>query len=367
MVDPKLRRSLLCTLPILALLSGCDMVVLSPSGYVAAQQADLLITSTLLMLIIIIPVMGLTAFFAWRYKASRRAKFDPDWHHSTSLELVIWAAPLLIIICLGALTWVSTHKLDPFRPLENIGERRPVPENVKPLEIQVVALDWKWLFIYPEYGIATVSEAAAPVDRPIQFHLTSTTVMNAFYVPALAGMIYAMPGMQSQLHAVMNYPGDYEGLSANFSGAGFSHMRFRFHGMEQGDFMAWVGQAERAGKTLDRQEFLALAQPSENVPPASYSSVDPELFDRIVNRCVEEGRMCANVMARYDAEGGTGLAGTINLMPAEGRSGSPFGGTPFYVADLCAPMPITGPTSGNSFALLAPIAPAPSGAAGETF
>lgn len=261
----KLRRSLLCTLPILSLLGGCDMVVLSPSGYVAAQQRDMLVTSTLLMLVIIIPVMGLIAFFAWRYAASRRSRYDPDWHHSTSLELVIWAAPLMIIICLGALTWVGTHKLDPFRPLESIGERRPVPRT-QAAGGQVVALDWKWLFIYPEYGIATVNDAAAPIDRPIQFKLSSQTVMNAFYVPALAGMIYAMPGMQSQLHAVMNYPGDYEGFSANYSGEGFSNMRFRFHGMQPRDFVAWIGEARASGKTLDRTEYLAIAQPSERFP-----------------------------------------------------------------------------------------------------
>jgi cytochrome o ubiquinol oxidase subunit 2 len=366
MVNMKLKRSLLRTLPILTLLGGCDMVVLSPSGYVAAQQRDLLITSTLLMLIIIIPVMGLTAFFAWRYKASRRSKFDPDWHHSTSLELVIWAAPLLIVICLGAITWVGTHQLDPFRPLEAIGERRPVPADVKPLEVEVVALDWKWLFIYPEYGIATVNEAAAPVDRPIQFHLTSSTVMNAFYVPALAGMIYAMPGMQSQLHAVMNFPGDYEGFSSNYSGAGFSHMRFVFHGLEQQNFAAWVEEARAAGKTLDRAEYLALAQPSENVAPSRYSAVEGDLFERIVNRCVEQGRMCVSEMARLDSLGGTGLAGTINVIPAEGRAAAPFGGTPFYVADLCAPMPLSEPKWG-SLALLSPETPAPRGATDETF
>ena len=358
------KRSLLSTLPVLLLLGGCDMVVLNPSGYIAAQQRDILVDSTLIMLIIIIPVMGLTAFFAWRYNAGRKAKFDPKWHHSTSLELIIWTVPLLIIICLSALTWVSTHQLDPFRPLQNIGERRPVPAGTKPLEVQVVALDWKWLFIYPEYGIATVNDAAAPIDRPIHFNLTASTVMNAFYVPALAGMIYAMPGMHSQLHAVMNLPGEYDGFSANYSGEGFSHMRFKFHGMEPTDFVSWVGAARASGKTLDRAEYLALAQPSEKVAPMSYASVATDLFDRIVGRCVEEGRMCAGEMVRLDREGGTGLAGTINLMPAEGAR-APFGVTPFYVAELCAPLPSD--SREDSLALLSPRAPAPSGEPDETF
>ncbi|MFQ8431744.1 ubiquinol oxidase subunit II [Amaricoccus sp. W119] len=362
----KLRRSLLWAPPILVLLGGCDMVVLNPSGYVAAQQADVLVTATLLMLLIIIPVMGLTGFFAWRYAASRKSKYDPDWHHSTSLELIIWAAPLLIIICLGGLTWVSTHMLDPFRPLENIGERRPVPADVRPLEVQVVALDWKWLFIYPEYGIATVNDAAAPVDRPINFKLTSQSVMNAFYVPALAGMIYAMPGMQSQLHAVMNLPGEYDGISANYSGAGFSNMHFTFRGLEARDFVEWIGEARATGRTLDRQEYLALAEPSEKVPASRYASVSTGLFGRIVNRCVEEGRMCIDEMAWLDSQGGTGLAGTINLMPAPAKPTAPFGMTPFHVAELCAPLPSEEPRA-DSLALLSPLAPAPSGQSGETF
>jgi cytochrome o ubiquinol oxidase subunit 2 len=178
-------------------------------------------------------------------------------------------------------------------------------------------------------------------------------------------MIYAMPGMHSQLHAVMNYPGDYEGLSSNYSGAGFSNMRFRFHGMVPRDFVTWVGEARASGQTLDRAEYLALAQPSIAAPAARYASVETGLFDRVVNRCVEEGRMCANEMARLDALGGTGLAGTINLLPSGGAT-TPFGGTPFYVADLCAPMPATA-AAGTSLALLSPQAPAPSGEADETF
>ena len=147
--------------------------------------------------------------FAWRYRQSNKeATYTPDWDHSTQLELVIWAAPLLIIIALGALTWISSHTLDPFRPLRRLDAARAIPAQVKPLTIEVVALDWKWLFIYPEQGIATVNEVAAPVDVPINFKITASSVMNSFFVPALAGQVYAMPGMQTQLNAVMNSPGD---------------------------------------------------------------------------------------------------------------------------------------------------------------
>ena len=330
-----MRRVLLLTTPIL-LLGGCDMVVLSPSGFVAAQQRDLLIGATLLMLLIIIPVMGLTAFFAWRYSERRSSRYDPNWSHSANLELIIWAAPLLIIICLSAMTWTATHLLDPFRPLTHIGERRPIAANTAPLEIEAVALDWKWLFIYPQYGIATVNKAAAPVDRPIDFRITSQSVMNAFYVPALAGMIYAMPGMESHLHAVMNLPGSYEGFSANYSGAGFSGMRFKFEGLDQAAFDLWIAKARVDGQpTLGRAEYLELAKPSENVAPGSWSDVDSDLFGRIVNRCVEEGRLCIDQMMAMDAQGGTGVVGALNTIPAPGRQASAFGFAPFYVGGAC--------------------------------
>ncbi len=204
------------------MLGGCNAVVLSPSGDIAAQQRDILIQSTSLMLLIVVPVMALTAIIAWRYRASNAAaRYESEWHHSTHLELVIWSVPLLIIICIGAITWSGTHLLDPYRPLGRIGAEQPVLKGTKPLRVDVVALDWKWLFIYPDYGIATVNEIAAPVDQPINFHITASSVMNSFFIPALAGQIYAMPGMQTQLRAVINYAGVYEGFSANYSGAGF--------------------------------------------------------------------------------------------------------------------------------------------------
>ncbi len=173
--------------PLLLLLAGCQAVTLSPSGDIAARQGDLIVVATVLMLLIVVPVMALTGWFAWHFRQSnRKASYDPEWHHSTQLELVIWSAPLLIIIMLGAVTWISTHTLDPFRKLDRIAAGRPVPADVRPLKVQVVALDWKWLFIYPDYGIASVNEMAAPVDVPIEFQITSSTVMNSFFVPAVS-------------------------------------------------------------------------------------------------------------------------------------------------------------------------------------
>src|SRR3984893_3766022 len=247
MSTSKLTR-VLCVLPAL-LLAGCNTVLLHPSGAVAAQQGHLIVASTVLMLLIVVPVIALTVIFAWRYRHSNSgATYAPDWDHSTQLELVIWAAPLLIIIALGALTWISSHTLDPYRPLRHVDGSHSVPVAVKPLTIEVVALDWKWLFIYPEQGIAVVNEVAAPVDVPINFKITAASVMNSFFVPALAGQIYAMPGMQTQLNAVINRPGDYEGFSANYSGAGLSGTHFRFQGVTAAGFQKWVQSAKAGGQ-----------------------------------------------------------------------------------------------------------------------
>ena len=301
----------------LALLAGCDLIVLAPAGDIAVRQGQLVVISTLLMLLIIVPVMVLIVLFAWRYRQSNReARYEPDWDHSLQLELVIWAIPLLIIIALGALTWISTHTLDPFRPLTRIKSGQPVAADTKPLVVEVVALDWKWLFIYPEQGIAVLNEMAAPVDRPISFRITSSSVMNSFYVPALAGQIYAMPGMQSQLHAVINQPGSWEGFSANYSGAGFSQMRFRFLGMNDGDFERWVQRGRGQKATLDRTAYLELARPTEREPVQRWGQVAPDLFAAVVNRCVAPGTMCMRERMAIDSFGGGHATGVARIADA---------------------------------------------------
>ena len=282
-------------------LAGCSKaVVLNPAGDVAAQQGQLVVQATMLMLIIIVPVIALTLWFAWKYRhsnpSSQESDYEPDWHHSTQLELVIWTVPLMIIIALGALTWIGTHKLDPYRPLDRISSSKPLDAQSTPLEVQVVAMDWKWLFFYPEQGIATVNELAAPVDRPILFKLTATSTMNAFYVPDLAGMIYAMPGMQTELNAVINKPGVFHGLASHYSGPGFSGMTFKFHGLSEGDFAQWVHKAQQEGKPLDKTTYLQLAKPSERDPVQRFARVDADLYDRVLNRCVEEGQVCMHEM-----------------------------------------------------------------------
>ncbi|MGF0540116.1 ubiquinol oxidase subunit II [Agrobacterium sp. ES01] len=285
-----------------AILSSCNLVVMAPSGDIASQQRDLIVVSTILMLIVVVPVIFLTLFFAWRYRQSNtEAKYDPEWSHSTKLEVIIWSAPLAIIIALGAITWISTHTLDPYRPLDRISATKEIPADVKPLTVEVVALDWKWLFIYPDLGIATVNELAAPVDVPINFKITASSVMNSFYVPALAGQIYAMAGMETKLHAVINKPGDYDGFSANYSGAGFSNMRFKFKGLEQADFDQWVDKVRNDDQKLTRDVYLELEKPSEKEPVHYYGGTDPELYTAILNMCADPSNMCMSEMAMIDA------------------------------------------------------------------
>jgi cytochrome o ubiquinol oxidase subunit 2 len=298
---PKIVRPGLSLL-LLAALSGCNTVVMNPAGDIARQQADLIKMSVWLMLIIIVPVMVLTVLFAWKYRKNANAKYEPEWDHSTKLELVIWGAPLLIIIALGLITWISTHKLDPYRPLDRIDANRPIAPGTKVLEVQVVSLDWKWLFIYPEQGIATVNELVTPIDTPIRFKLTSSTVMNTFYIPTLAGMIYTMPAMETTLNAVLNKTGDYKGLSAQFSGDGFSHMRFAYRGTTQADFDAWVQKVKSSQAPLGRADYLTLEKPSEKEPVRHYGTVDPGLYMAILNRCVAEGAACMHQQMSADAK-----------------------------------------------------------------
>ncbi len=344
------NKSIRCLLTLAAVLplAGCKTLLLNAPGDVAAQQGDLIVVSTLLMLLIIVPVIALTLLFAWRYRASnKQATYTPDWDHSTQLELAIWAAPLLIIIALGAITWVSTHTLDPYRPVERIAPGRPIAAGTKPLVIEVVALDWKWLFLYPEQDIAMVNEAAIPVDRPVQFKITGSTVMNSFYIPALAGQIYAMPGMQTQLHAVMAQPGVYEGFSANYSGAGFSGMRFKLHGLSEAGFGQWIAKAKNSAVPLSRDTYLQLEKPSQRDAPRAFASVAPGLYRAILNRCVDTDKMCMDQMMAIDASGGQGLKGNGTQTLAARRNGDVRGGR-FVSAAMCRaddPLPKDSPVT----------------------
>ncbi|MEO0568619.1 MAG: ubiquinol oxidase subunit II [Pseudomonadota bacterium] len=309
----KILRNIAC-LTLMFILSGCKLVVMDPSGDIASQQSELIIYSTVLMLIVIVPVILLTFFFAFYYRSSNtEARYEPDWDHSISLEIIIWAVPLAIIICLAGLTWVATHRLNPYDDLARISETKPIDPDVEPMEVQVVAMDWKWMFIYPEHGVATIGEAAVIVDRPVEWKITSTTVMNAFYIPAMSGMIYAMAGMQTELNAVMNVPGEYKGFSANYSGAGFSHMDFELKSLNEAEFDLWVDEVRAGAESeLDRGMFLKLDKPSVDHPVTYFDGIQDGLWDRIINMCVGEDQLCHNDMMMVDALGGGGLDGLLN-------------------------------------------------------
>lgn len=258
------------------LLGGCNMTLLNPTGQVGLEQRNLIITATLLMLLVVVPVIVMTFLFAWKYRASNKnAVYTPKWSHSTKIEVAVWTIPVLIIIALGYITYISTHELDPYRPIES---------DVKPVTIEVVALDWKWLFIYPEQGIATVNKIVFPAHTPINFKITSDAVMNSFFIPGLGGQIYAMAGMQTKLHLIADRNAEMDGISANYSGAGFTGMKFKAISTTQEDFDAWVGEVKKSPKQLDQAEYAALAKPSQNNPVELYSSVTPNQFQIIVDK-----------------------------------------------------------------------------------
>jgi cytochrome o ubiquinol oxidase subunit 2 len=321
------RRVARICLPALALiLCGCSNAVFDPAGDIAREQRDIILISTALMLLIIIPVMVLIVLFAWRYRKGKGGTYDPTFDHSTPLELAIWSAPLLIIIALGALTWSSTHLLDPFRPLSKnaAANSKPSSANAEPLVVEVVSLDWKWLFIYPEQGIATVNELALPVDRTVRFDLTSSNMMNAFYSPTLAGMIYTMPGMQSRLYAVLRRTGDFDGFSGNYSGAGFSDMHFRLKGVDESGFAQWLAEAKASKQALTLPNYLALTKPSERVPVIRYASVDHDLYRRILERCVDAGSTCMSDTMAHDHMQGHVVPPTNTSVQPEKPEGALF-------------------------------------------
>jgi cytochrome o ubiquinol oxidase subunit 2 len=255
-------------------LNSSNIAVLNPKGLVAIKERDLIITSALLMLIVVIPVFIMTFAFAWKYRASNtKAKYTPDWDHHLAAEFLWWALPCVIIIVLAVVAWRSAHDLDPFKPLES---------SKKPITIQVVALQWKWLFIYPEQNIATVNLVQFPEQTPVNFEITSDAPMNSFWIPQLGGQVYAMSGMSTKLHLEADLQGSFNGSSANISGRGFAGMKFTAKAVSQADFMEWVHLVKKVPIKLSLDEYNKLAIPSENNPVAYYSSEEQNLYDRVV-------------------------------------------------------------------------------------
>ncbi|MHC1653232.1 ubiquinol oxidase subunit II [Stenotrophomonas maltophilia] len=266
-------------------LSGCDWVLLDSKGMVGLAQRDLILICIGLMLIVVIPAIVLTFVFAWRYRAGNtKAKYTPEWSHSTKVEIVVWGVPLIIIALLAVIVWKSTHALDPYRPLDVAGE---------PLHVDVIATDWKWVFVYPDLGIATVNQLNFPANRPLAFNITSNSTMNTFFIPQLGGQIYAMAGMRTQLHLIANEPGQFRGMSGNYSGHGFSNMKFIATASSNEDFERWVAEVRRAPQALDFNQFKALAAPSKNAPVQHFSSVEPLLFKKVIDQFIGVGENTA--------------------------------------------------------------------------
>jgi cytochrome o ubiquinol oxidase subunit II len=265
------------------LLSGCTLDVLSPKGDIGMQEKSLILIATGLMLVVVIPVIAMTLYFAWRYRASNtKATYAPKWSHSTAIEVVVWTVPCIIIAILATITWRTTHALDPYKPLAG---------DVKPITIQAVSMDWKWVFIYPDYGVASVNELAFPANVPVNFEITSDSVMNAFFIPQLGSQIYAMAGMETKLHLIANEPGTYAGISSNYSGAGFSDMHFNAIATSEQGFQDWINKAKASQLSLDDQTYHLLVQPSEKVPVTYYTHVKPELFHSIIAQYMGDMKM----------------------------------------------------------------------------
>lgn len=267
---------------LLLLLSGCNLeeyLLFQPKGEIAEQQSNLIVLSFLIMMIVVVPVIFMTIWFPIRYRKNRKdtekAKYTPNWEHSNKVEFWVWSIPCAIIVWLGIITYQTSFSLDPRKPIES--------ENPT-MRVHVVALDWKWLFIYPEEGIAAVNELTIPVNTPVEFLITSDTVMNSFSIPSLGSMIYAMAGMENQLHLIGEELGTYRGYSANYSGFGFSGMKFDTHVVEKTNFDQWINKVKESTDTLTPARFNELAKKTKDHPIEYFGSASPLTFNYLVEK-----------------------------------------------------------------------------------
>jgi cytochrome o ubiquinol oxidase subunit 2 len=264
-----------------AYLRSHNVQVLNPKGLIALKERGLMITVTLLMLIVVIPVFVMTFFIAWKYRESNtKAKYSPELDHNSVAEFTWWAIPCVLILVIGIITWQSSHELDPYKSLVS---------SAQPITIQVVALPWKWLFIYPEQNIATVNFVEFPQNTPVGFEVTSDAPMNSFWIPQLGGQIYAMAGMRTNLHLMASGTGSYNGSSANLSGKGFAGMKFIAKSVSSGDFNQWLATVATTGGRLGLEQYTQLAKPSENNQVTYYSSEENGLYDWIISKYMMPG------------------------------------------------------------------------------
>ncbi len=262
-------------------LTACQPAVLDPRGPIGQADKTILIDSLAIMLAIVIPTIVATLVIAWWYRASNeKARHLPQWAFSGRIELVVWSIPLMVIMLLGGVTWIGAHELDPYKPL---------PSKVPPLNIQVVSLDWKWLFIYPTQQVASINQLVVPTGVPLHFTLTSASVMNTFFIPQLGSMIYTMNGMATELHLRADAPGTFRGISGHYSGDGFSDMHFDVRAVPADQFTAWVSSTRGAGRALDATAYATLARQSANEAPSTFRDVEADLFDKVVSQHIAPG------------------------------------------------------------------------------
>lgn len=260
---------------LIALSYGKNFAVLNPAGHIADRQIKILIFASLLSLVVLIPVFTLTIYIVWKYRATKKSEHKPDWDSNKWLEFIWWGIPITLIAILGTVTWRTSHELDPSKPIDSQSQS---------ITIQVVALEWKWLFIYPNDNIATVNYLKIPKDTPINFEITSDSAMNSFWIPNLGGQIYAMTGMSSKLHLVASKQGSYPGVSANISGEGFADMKFQTDVTSNNDYQQWIQQTKKSPEGLSQMEYIKLAKPSKNTSPIFYSSVENDLYQNIISK-----------------------------------------------------------------------------------
>jgi cytochrome o ubiquinol oxidase subunit 2 len=278
-MSPQAQRAAVFMAPMI--LTACQPAVLDPQGPVGISQKMVLIDSLAIMLAIVIPTISATLVFAWWFRGSNtKARYLPDWVYSGRIELIVWSIPVLVIMLLGGVAWIASHDLDPAKPLAS---------KTPPLEVQAISLDWKWLFIYPTHGVASVNQLVVPAGVPIHFSLTSASVMNAFFIPQLGSMIYTMNGMTTQLNLQADAPGTFRGLSSHYSGDGFADMHFEVLAVPSERFTAWVETTRNAGPVLDPESYTDLARQSLNVRPFTFRAAEPGLFQKIVTQKLPPG------------------------------------------------------------------------------
>jgi cytochrome o ubiquinol oxidase subunit 2 len=257
------------------LLSSCRSAgIMDPRGPVSGAERLILLNATGIMLVVVVPVILMTLAFAWWYRASNtRAAYSPDWSYSGQIELVVWSIPAMVVILLAGVEWIGSHSLDPAQKLVS---------TAKPVRIYAVSMDWKWLFIYPDLDVAAVNQLVVPAGAPLEFTLTSATVMNAFFVPQLGSQIYTMPGMTTHLNLLADHDGDFPGFSSHFSGDGFSDMRFTVHAVSPAEFTAWTARTRSAGKPLDSNTYAALTRAEVAVDAPTFGGVAPQMLEHIL-------------------------------------------------------------------------------------